>query len=102
MMGKRNAHALAAMQRKAGPHKNDVFDRINSYEEAEMEELKDRYRDYGIGDTVRVVVAGPFYDCVGKVVARDYNIDGDPLWTVDFEDGSPFVTYLEQELERFY
>jgi hypothetical protein len=106
MMGKRNAHALAALQRKAGAHSDarrpDVFDRINAYNEARMEELQERARDYGIGDYVRVLVDGPFHDCVGVVVSLDYNIDGAPLWTVDFEDGAPFVTYLETELERFY
>jgi len=51
MMGKRNAYALAAQQRKAGAHseakrpEKDVFDHINEYEEAEMSELQDRVRN---------------------------------------------------------
>ena len=126
-MGKRNAYALAAQQRKAGAHteakrpEKDVFDHINEYTEDDMEELKNRLRGmesmnpknreivtgkaplieqgFGVGDRVRVRVTGPFCWCEGLVVKRDENVAGDPVWTVDME-GAGMACFLTHELDR--
>lgn len=104
-MGKRNVYALAAQQRKAGPHSDarrpDVFDRINEYEEADMQELRDRKRDFGVGDRVLCVSDSPYCGCEGLVVRRDENAAGEPVWTVDFE-GAGMNCHLSNELERVY
>jgi hypothetical protein len=86
-----------------------VFDRINDYEEDEMEELKSReivtgkapivQQEFGVGDRVRCRRAGPFLWCEGLVVKRDENINGDPVWTVDFE-GAGMACMLTSELDR--
>ena len=115
MMGKRNAYALAAQQRKAGAHseakrpEKDVFDHINEYTDEQLEELKGREiatgkaplieQDFGVGDRVRIRVKGPFLWCEGLVVRRDENIHGGPVWTVDME-GAGMACFLTHELDR--
>jgi hypothetical protein len=117
MIGKRNAYALAAQQRKAGPHSDarrpDVFDAINEYTDEQLEELKDRVRgmesmnpkncpDFGVGDRVRCTLKSPFLNCEGLVVKRDLNVNNDPVWTVDFEGAGTVTCMLSHELERVY
>jgi len=114
-MGKRNAYAYASWRRKAGAHteakRPDVFDNINGYSEDDMSELKDRVlatqscqarqTDFDVGDRVLCVSDSPYCGCEGLVVKRDENIDGDPVWTVDFE-GAGLNCHLSHELERVY
>lgn len=106
-MGKRNAYALAAMQRKAGAHSEakrprDICDAINEYTDEQCAELQERKRGFDVGDRVQnVVFRSAFYGCEGLVVKRDENINGDPVWTVDFE-GAGMLSCLTYELERVY
>ena len=57
--------------------------------------------DFGVGDRVLCVSDSPYCGCEGLVVKRDENIDGDPVWTVDF-DGAGMNSHLTDELERVY
>jgi transcription antitermination factor NusG len=79
-----------------------VFDNINDYTEEDMEELKNRKQDFGVGDRVRCIIKSPFLDCEGLVVKRDENINGDPVWTVDFEGAGTVTCMLSHELERVW
>lgn len=56
-------------------------------------------RDFGVGDRVRCYAAGPYQMLEGLVVKRDENIDGEPVWTVDYE-GVGTNCHLSNELER--
>ena len=72
---RRNQFAREAWTRKAGPHSKarrpDVFDRINDYEEEEMEELKVRSLPHAfVGDHVRIVDGGTHHMEQGRVVSR--------------------------------
>jgi len=80
----------------------DVFDRINGYGPDDLEELKARKRNFGVGDRVRCVLQGPFLDCEGIIVRRDTNFYNDPIWTVDFDDSGTVTCMLSHELERVY
>lgn len=105
---RRNAQAFAARQRHAGPHnpgtrRPDVFDRINSYTDAETAELVDRqsFRSFDIASDVRVSVPGPFHGEQGRVVTREMNEDGFLIFGVSFNYGerqAP-VYFLANELE---
>ena len=71
----RNAQAQAAWRRKAGAHSGarrpDVFDRINDYEEEEMEELKVRAMGFpNVGDRVRVVDGSRYNFEEGRITLR--------------------------------
>ena len=101
-MSKRNAHAVAARARKAGPHdgrrRPDVFDAINGIP---MYDTPYGPAAHDMGQTVRVVVPGPYLDNTGKIVRRTWNIDNRNVWGVDFGFTSPTtpVDFLDSEIE---
>ena len=78
-MSKRNAHAVAARKRKAGPHtearRPDVFDKINTYEDKELTELAARMHEMpscgglDVGMDVKVMT-GEHDGLTGKIVSR--------------------------------
>ena len=104
-MSSRNAAGYAAWRRKAGAHSEarrpDVFDNINGYSEDDMKELRDRKRDFGVGDRVQCISDSPYCGCEGLIVKRDENIDDEPVWTVDFA-GAGQNCHLSNELDRVY
>lgn len=100
----RNAQAMAAWQRKAGPHSGrhaDVFDRINEYDEEQFEELHARqnHRTFDVTARVRVTLPGPFLDEEGTIVSREMNRDGFFVWGVAFDHGGLPVSFMTNELE---
>lgn len=64
-----------------------------------IEDLRASQRDFGVGDRVTCVASSPFNGCEGLVVKRDENMEGEPVWTVDYE-GAGINCHLSNELER--
>jgi hypothetical protein len=88
---KRSAPAVDAAERKGGPHdegkhkkpEKDVFDHINEYTEAELEELKQRF---DVGEQVVVVVDDGRLHETGRIVLRIPGKDDEgPTYGVVFD-----------------
>ena len=106
-MSKRNAHAVAARKRKAGPHtearRPDVFDKINTYEDKELTELAARMHEMpscgglDVGMDVKVMT-GVHDGFIGRIVSRLTN-DRLTTYGIVFED-EPHMAALHFTLDE--
>ena len=107
---KRSAPAVAAQERKAGPHQEgsrrpDIFDDINEYEEEQLEELAERQTPppfYDVGERVKVVAGNRYVGSVGRIVLRSRDLDGSVMFGVvfDWDMNMMPVSFFGKELER--
>lgn len=104
----RSAAALAAWQRKAGPHAptrrpyKTSSEALDEWDDAcynvGMADAKKIGRGFDVHDRVRVLTANPEYERVGRVVARTPSKMG-YRFRVEFDEGDCIETFADQ-LER--
>lgn len=95
---RRNAQALAARQRKAGPHSGrrrpDVFDRINEYEEEQAVQFPTPF----VGERVRIVDGSVYHMEEARVVSR---VKGKLGVIMEHDPTEKLHYFWPRHLERF-